>query len=287
MRKVMLTGLLSTAVLLGACSDGEDENTNGDNGNTNNEQEETNDNGDNNASNEEDDLTAEEIMEEVIALYNGLEGLYVEAEGSGDVSFEMPEDEEEIGDAEMDLNTSSKEWNFMQDGMIYNRSEVMIAIGVEEEGGETAEEETTTISFTDIDDPNYAITYEEGDEEAVRYEDEITQDFTFSMMAEPYQDVLDNGSLTLVGEEEINGYQTYNVEAEQDGETMSFWIDQETFFPIKETMKESNEGETVEGSVEAEDTVIDFELNPTFDESAFVAPDDLTVEDGELADTIQ
>ncbi|MFB4213305.1 hypothetical protein ACE1TH_15550 [Shouchella sp. JSM 1781072] len=286
MKKTWLVALCSTTVLLAACTDGEDENTE-ENANGNGETEETTD-----QAAEDDELTAEDILQEAIALYDGLEGLYMETVGEGDIDFSIDEEDiedeidEEANSAELGLEMNIRQWTFVDGDDFYDRSEQEMIMDVETDSDANTEE-TVSYSFTDYDDPAYAIMYDEGDDEAIRIERDL--DFDFSHMAQRYEDLLDNADeLTLVGEEEVNGYQTYHVEAEMDGETMAFYFDQDTYFSVRDEIigGDDDMDTTLDGGFQAEDDVIDYELNPEFDESLFQAPDDMDVTDGEISDTI-
>ncbi|WP_099304076.1 hypothetical protein [Bacillus sp. Marseille-P3800] len=286
MKKTWLVALCSTTVLLAACTDGEDENTE-ENANGNGETEETTD-----QAAEDDELTAEDILQEAIALYDGLEGLYMETVGEGDIDFSIDEEDiedeidEEANSTELGLEMNIRQWTFVDGDDFYDRSEQEMIMDVETDSDANTEE-TVSYSFTDYDDPAYAIMYDEGDDEAIRIERDL--DFDFSHMAQRYEDLLDNADeLTLVGEEEVNGYQTYHVEAEMDGETMAFYFDQDTYFSVRDEIigGDDDMDTTLDGGFQAEDDVIDYELNPEFDESLFQAPDDMDVTDGEISDTI-
>lgn len=285
MKKTWLVALCSTTVLLAACTDGEDENTE-ENANGNGETEETTD-----QAAEDDELTAEDILQEAIALYDGLEGLYIETVGEGDIDFSIDEEDiedeidEEANSAELGLEMNIRQWTFVDGDDFYDRSEQEMIMNVETDS-DASTEERVSYSFTDYDDPAYAIMYDEGDDEAIRIERDL--DFDFSHMAQRYEDLLDNADeLTLVGEEEVNGYQTYHIEAEMDGETMSFYFDQDTYFSVRDEVEGGDDMDTtLDGGFQAEDDVIDYELNPEFDESLFQAPDDMEVTDGEISDTI-
>ncbi|MFS0788197.1 hypothetical protein ABC345_17685 [Shouchella sp. 1P09AA] len=286
MKKTWLVALCSTTVLLAACMDGEDENTD-ENANGNAETEETTD-----QAAEDDELTAEDILQEAIALYDGLEGLYMETVGEGDFDFSIDEEDiedeidEEANSTELGLEMNIRQWTFVDRDDFYDRSEQEMIMNMETDS-EANTEERISYSFTDYDDPAYAIMYDEGDDEAIRVERDL--DFDFSQMAQRYEDLLENADeLTLVGEEEVNGYQTYHVEAEMDGETMAFYFDQDTYFSVRDEIVGGNDDmdTTLDGGFQAEDDVIDYELNPEFDESLFQAPDDMEVTDGDISDTI-
>ncbi|UTR06014.1 hypothetical protein MM326_18345 [Alkalihalobacillus sp. LMS6] len=286
MKKTWLVALCSTTVLLAACTDGEDENTE-ENANGNGETEETTD-----QASEDDELTAEDILQEAIALYDGLEGLYMETVGEGDIDFSIDEEDiedeidEEANSTELGLEMNIRQWTFVDGDDFYDRSEQEMIMNMETDS-DASTEETVSYSFTDYSDPAYAIMYDEGDDEAIRIERDL--DFDFSHMAQRYEDLLDNADeLTLVGEEEVNGYQTYHVEAEMDGETMAFYFDQDTYFSVRDEIigGDDDMDTTLDGGFQAEDDVIDYELNPEFDESLFQAPDDMDVTDGEISDTI-
>ncbi|GAF22765.1 hypothetical protein JCM19047_2534 [Bacillus sp. JCM 19047] len=231
MKKALVVALCSTTALLVACND----NSNGeenDNNTANEETEmtETNDETDETDDTDEDTMTAEDVVNEAIALFGDLESLYVEMEGSGDVDFGSEDMDEELDDAEMDLDMNTREWIFVEGEDMYNRTETEIGVGVENDE-ESSADEMISYGFTDYDDPNYMIMYDEGDTEATRVENAM--DFDFTMLAEEYKDLLDNAELTLVGEEEVNGYQSYHIEAEMDDEVRSYWFDTENFYAVR------------------------------------------------------
>jgi hypothetical protein len=191
---------------------------------------------------------------------------------------------------EGDISTSITEthWNFIQEGELYTRMDMEFSTEGEEDGEAFSDEMPTTYQFSDLDDPSLTITYDEGDEEAIRYEQGIdpTQD-DLSDWASLYENLLEDAELTYVGEEEINGYSTYHIEAERDGQVTEYWFDQETFYEIKmgsETAVE--DAEHAAGDTSSSGAVIEYEVNPEFDESLFQAPEDVEVVDGELEDTL-
>ncbi|MCM2674494.1 hypothetical protein [Alkalicoccobacillus plakortidis] len=282
MKKAVIATLISSVTILGACNSDDSSTESTETDQVNENETTTTDEMDSN-----DELTAEEIVEEAIALYGDLEGLYVLREGSGDLNFEPPE-EDEAGNLDMELEMSTYEWTYVTDGDLYNRTESVMESSGEEEGGESTNAESTSYSFTDIDEPSYLITYNEGDEEAVRIENPTTEEFTFDMIGERYQGLLEEAELTLEGEEEVNGYQAYHITAEVDDGIEEYWFDTETFFEVKGEISMSSESEeqSVDSSVTAGDTVIEYKLNPDFDETLFQVPEDLEVVDGEIGDTI-
>ncbi|MBM7840948.1 hypothetical protein JOC54_004242 [Alkalihalobacillus xiaoxiensis] len=280
MKKALIVALCSTTALLVACND----NSNGEENDTANNNEETEmtetDTDDETDNTDEDDMTAEDVVNEAIALFDDLESLYIEMEGSGDVDFGSEDMDEELDDVEMDLDMNTKEWIFSEGDEMYNRTETEVGVGVESDE-ESGADEVVSYGFTDYDDPNYMIMYDEGDTEATRVENSM--EFDFSTLAHEYEDLLENAELTLVGEEEVNGYQAYHIEAEMDDEVRSYWFDTENFYAVR---LEVEAGQDEEGGFSSQDDVIDYELNPSFDESLFQVPDDIEVVDGDAGDTI-
>lgn len=283
MNKALIAALCSTTIMLAACGDNED---------TDEQNDQTNGEESTEANTEEqaEDMTAEEILTEAIAFYDDLDSLHVEREGSLNQEIDTPEQDEDMNDANVDMMTSDKQWQFQQEDGFYQRTEIGMNMVVDEEGEEEVEDEMpTSYSFTDSEDPAYMITYEEGDNEALRYENPTSDEsLSFDMHGQEYEAILEDAELSLVGEETINGYDTYHIEADQDGEITEYWFDKDTFFEIKRTLDSSSESPDGEFSNEGGgiDTVVDYEVNPDFDASLFQAPDDIEVVDGEIDDTI-
>ncbi|GAF11122.1 hypothetical protein JCM19046_1612 [Bacillus sp. JCM 19046] len=287
MKKILFTSILSSTVLLTACGS-DDANGDADNNDQETPTEESATEENESDTNGENSMTGEDVLNEAIALYDDVTSLYVVREGALDQNISMPDDEE-AGDAEIEMNITETQLQVIQDGDFYQRNEHSITSIVNEEGQDPEEQDMgTTVSFTDADDPNYLISYDEGDTEAIRYEGPDTGDFSFSEYAYPYEQMLENGEVELIGEEEINGYQTYHISVEEDGEVTEFWFDTETFFEIQSTL--NSESESQDGEFQTEgggmNTVVEYELNIEPDMSQFQAPDDIEVVDGEIEDTI-
>ncbi|MEY8752817.1 LolA family protein [Alkalicoccobacillus gibsonii] len=234
----------------------------------------------------DDAPSAKEIVEEAIAFYDGLTSLYMVSEG--EVSVDLDGEQENVPEGDISTSITETHWNFIQEDELYTRMEAEFSTEGEEDGEAFSDEMPTTYQFSDLDDPALTITYDEGDEEAIRYEQGIdpTQD-DLSDWASLYETLLEDAELTYVGEEEINGYSTYHIEAERDGQVTEYWFDQETFYEIKmESETAVEDAEYAAGDTSSSGAVIEFEVNPDFDESLFQAPDDVEVVDGELEDTL-
>lgn len=234
----------------------------------------------------EDAPSAEEIVEEAIAFYDGLTSLYMVSEGEVNVAFDG--EQEDVPEGDISTSITETHWNFIREGELYTRMDLEFSTEGEEDGEAFSDEMPTTYQFSDLDDPALTITYDEGDEEAIRYEQGIdpTQE-DLSDWASLYETLLEDAELTYVGEEEINGYSTYHIEAERDGQVTEYWFDQETFYEIKmESETAVEDAEYAAGDTSSSGAVIEFEVNPDFDESLFQAPDDVEVVDGELEDTL-
>ncbi|KYG34106.1 hypothetical protein [Alkalihalobacillus trypoxylicola] len=288
MKKTMAATLLSIGMFLGACNSEQASNQS----NNNETDIQTEDVGAREEdTNEEENpsegsLTAEEILEEAIALYNDLDGLYVVRGGSGDINLDPPESDE-AGNLDLNLEMNTYEWIYMIDGDYYNRTELVSEVyGEEGENGDM--EERTSYSFTELDNPTYLISYEEGDGVGIRFESPI-EEFSFSMLGERYQSLLNNAELTFIGEEEVNGFHTYHIKSEQNGHVEEYWFDSETFFEVKvtSTFGSSTGVDSVDSLATAEDQVMEYELNPDFDETLFQVPNDLEISDGQLEDTLE
>ncbi|CAM3872571.1 hypothetical protein [Alkalicoccus chagannorensis] len=231
-------------------------------------------------------LNAEEIVEEAIALYDDLDSIYFEIEGEIDQELEA----EDMPDGEIEMTTWERQWDFIEDGDFYNRLELEMRSEGEEEGEDFETEEPRSYTFTDADDPDHQISYEEGDEEAIRYEQPIEGDQEdLSAGAVQYEMLLDEADLTLDGEQEVNGFEAYRIEAETDGAVTTYWFDVETFYEVKRESEEESDAEDLDAEVGAgmgNTVVIEYELNPDFDEELFEAPDDIEVVDGTFEDTL-
>lgn len=234
----------------------------------------------------EESLTAEEIVEEAIAFYDGVTSLYMMSEG--DVSVDLDEDLENVPEGNISTFIKESHWNFIKDGELYTRMDLEFATEGEEDGEAFSDEMPTSYQFSDPNDPSFTITYDEGDDEAIRYEqgvDPAQEDF--SNWASMYENLLENAELTYVGEEEVNGFETYHISSDRDGQKTDYWFDQETFYEIKmESETTVEDAEHAAGDTSSSGAVIEYEVNPDFDESLFQAPDDIEVVDGELEDTL-
>ncbi|QKS72665.1 hypothetical protein FLK61_39315 [Paenalkalicoccus suaedae] len=229
------------------------------------------------------DHDPQEIVENAIALFDDLESLHFTLESEINQQMDM----EGMPEGEINMYITETHWEFIQDGEYYNRLEVEALSEGTEDGEEFTEEEPMNYSFTYLDDPTYQITYDEGDTEAIRFEQPIEQEESvdFSQWAFQLEDILMNAELTYEGTEEINGYDTYHVRAEMDGEVSEHWFDQDTYYEVQ-TVTSSEAGEESPGDQTTISTVTDYELDPDFDESLFEAPEDVEVVDGSFEDTI-
>ncbi|MEK4566851.1 hypothetical protein MKX54_19415 [Alkalihalobacillus sp. FSL R5-0424] len=234
----------------------------------------------------EDAPSAEEILEKAIAFYDGLTSLYMVSEGEISVDFDA--DQENVPEGDVSTSITETHWNFIQDGELFTRMDLEFSTEGEEDGEAFSDEMPTSYQFSDLDDPVFTITYDEGDEEAIRYEQGVdpTQD-DLSDWANLYEGLLEDAELTYVGEEEINGFSTYHIEADRDGQVNEYWFDQETFYEIKmESETAVEDAEHAAGDTSSSGAVIEYEVNPDFDESLFQAPEDVEVVDGEFEDTL-
>ncbi|TSB47441.1 LolA family protein [Alkalicoccobacillus porphyridii] len=233
-----------------------------------------------------DTPSPEDILNEAIAFYDDLTGLYIVVDGESDV--ELDGEQENVPEGSISMSTKETQWNFIEDGALFTRLELESFVDGEEEGEDFAAEQQTNIQFSDLDDPNYTITYDEGDDQAVRFETGASADQEdMTIWASEYQSLLEEAELAYVGEEEINGYLTYQIEATLDGEVTSYWFDQETYFEIKTEHSTVADTENAAGDTDSTIEVVEYEVNPEFDESLFQAPEGVEVVDGELEDTFE
>ncbi|MFD2828924.1 LolA family protein [Corticicoccus populi] len=270
-----------SVLFLTACSD--DSDTESNDTETSSEEEVQEENSEETAENTEP--SAEDVLEEAAAFYDGLDGLYFVTESEIDIAADG--EEENMPEAELTQSITEKQWQFMEEDAYYNRLEVEMMMEGEEDGEAIDNAMPVNYQLTDLNDPDYTISYDEGDSEAIRHESGTNAEEMddLSTGAYPYEQLLENAELTYIGEEDINGFQTYHVEAEQDGETTGYWFDQETFFEVKQESGQ-NDDEASVGAAESDIEIIEYEVNPAFDESLFTAPEDIDVVDGDLEDTI-
>ncbi|TVP83293.1 MAG: hypothetical protein EA344_09875 [Alkalicoccus sp.] len=253
------------ALLLAGCGNDEAENTGNEETNTEENNAEAEENNDESP---EQDEEAVEVLEEAVATLEGMDSVYREA----------------AVDYSDDSSMVEKQSIFIEDGYIYIHSV--------QEGGE-AEEPLHT--FTDVDDPDYSIIYREGDDEAVRYETPAppTEDtLWFRMEAGQYETMLEEADLYYEGEEEINDYSTHALEV--GGETTeNRWFDGENYMQVRldmdEDMEVEIEGENASDEVytDLSEEVLDYEINPEFDESLFEVPDDMELTEGTEEDMVE
>lgn len=291
MKKTLATALAGVLVL-SACG------TDDENGESSNENEEEQEEASGNEENEEQQQeeqqqeeqeeeppSAEEIIDEAIAFYDGLEGLYFVTEG--DMDMDLDEEQENVPEGNITTTIQETQWDFIEDGTYYNRLELDMAMEGEEDGEAFSEDDPTEYQFSDLEDPAYTIAYDEGDEQAIRYEAGAQlEEPDMSSWAGEYEVLRDEAALTFVGEEEINGFQTYHIEADNEGDVSEHWFDQETYYEIKWERHTSADEEHAAGDTASDSEVVEFEANPEFDETLFEAPDDIEVVDGELEDTL-
>ncbi|MDX6154516.1 hypothetical protein [Marinococcus sp. PL1-022] len=201
--------------------------------------------------------------------------------------MDLDEEQENVPEGSFTTTTRETQWDYVRDGAYYNRLELDVTTEGEENGESFSEEEPTSYQFTDPEDPAYTITYDEGDEEAIRYDaGRSDEGYDMSQGAAPYEQLLEEADLTYVGEEEVNGYDTYHIQAEMNDGSSDYWFDQETYYEIKSERETSADEEQAAGDATSNMEVVDFEVNPNFDESLFQTPEDIDVVDGELEDTV-
>ncbi|TDL31210.1 hypothetical protein E2R51_15615 [Jeotgalibacillus sp. S-D1] len=188
--------------------------------------------------------SAEDILGQAASLHEELDSVYFKAERTT-----------ETAEGTVDSSTVEKQWLYEQDENFYRHIEY-------------EEEDRTSYLFTDLEDPNFLIEYAEGDDEAQRYENAFTENADLGHGAHSYEYLLEHAELSLIGEEEVNGYQTYHVQATQEGQTTDYWFDQDTFYEVK-TQYQSFGTETYSTEI------LDYELNPEFDKGLFQAPDEI------------
>ncbi|MDQ0209021.1 hypothetical protein [Alkalicoccobacillus murimartini] len=274
---------ISGAVFLAACSN--EEPMQSETADASEEVEQNDMNQDDTESTDEEPPSPEEIVEQAIAFYDDLHSLYLVAEGENHMDLDA--EQENVPEGNISMFIREEQWNFIEDGKLYTRLEMESYSEGDEDGESFSEEMPNSIQFSDLDDPAFTITYDEGDDEAIRYEPGVDpEQADLTDWASPYENMLENAELTYIGEEEVNGYQTYHIESDLDGEVTEYWFDQETYYEIMMERATSADEEHSAGDLDSSNGVIDFEVNPDFDESLFQAPDDIEVVDGELEDTI-
>lgn len=231
--------------------------------NTENASEDTNE-GQNNEPAEEE--KAADVLEKARAELGDMNSVYRERPFDSD-------------DDDPDVTGTEKEWVFIEDGEVFIHRE-----------REFPEEDTRTHVITDRENPAYAIFYEEGDEEAIRYEPPEAvseEEVWFRQFEELLEGVLQEGEFSYEGEEEINGYQTHEVEMMYI-DISNRWFNEETHFQVRAEIDIDLEGPGVVNTNmeerELTEEVYDYEINPAFDESLFELPEDLEIIEGSYED---
>lgn len=289
MKKTLAAALVGVLALSACGTDDENGDTSNGNDEGQGDQEQTSENENSEEQEqeeqEEEPPNAEEIIDEAIAFYDDLEGLYFVTEG--DMDMDLDEEQENVPEGNITTTIQETQWDFIEDGTYYNRLELDMAMEGEEDGEAFSEDDPTEYQFSDLEDPTYTIVYDEGDEQAIRYEAGAQlEEPDMSSWAGEYEVLRDEAALTFVGEEEINGFQTYHIEADNEGDVSEHWFDQETYYEIKWERHTSADEEHAAGDTASDSEVVEFEANPEFDETLFEAPDDIEVVDGELEDTL-
>ncbi|CAM3872415.1 hypothetical protein [Alkalicoccus chagannorensis] len=256
---------ISAAVLLALAACG-NENTN------------ENDNGTGNDG-VEDLPSAETVVDEAAALYEEIDGFYVERETVHEREEDM-EDMNGVQSAEgmpeggTDLMIEERVWMIEEDGEVWERLEVQDTIYGEEDGEPVEIEGPEAVRFTDQEDPAYQISYNRGEAEASRGEPFAQGDVASE--ADTYDRLLDEADLTLDGEEEINGVDTYRIDVEEEDLVSTYWFDADTFFEVKRESAEE-EGGTGMGGDPGSREVLDYDLDPAWEEDLFEPPEDVEV----------
>lgn len=167
-------------------------------------------------------------------------------------------------DGELTEELYAKEWHFPQEQGSKNRKELTRGDG--------------TTKYI-VSDGETSLSYEEGAEEATRNEViqiEPTNEMTQRLqMLEEYQETHD---IEFVGEEEVNGHNTYHLvletrNEEAINEDMEVWIDQESWFLMKQVQHM--------GDIRLEFEVLELDTNPDEDEELFALdlPEDVVIVD--------
>ncbi|MBB5174299.1 LolA family protein [Texcoconibacillus texcoconensis] len=204
----------------------------------------------------EGEPSKEDILANALSESDELDAFYMET----DMQISMEGEETE--------KMNAKEWHFPEDsGISKDRKEL------------TRNEGTTTYIVSDGD---MSLSYEEGDTEAVQneviqaeMESELNQRL---QMVEDYQDTHD---IELVGEEEVNGRDTYHVlmetsDEEAANEDVEVWIDQENWLLMKQISHMGDLRLTFE--------IIDLDTDPEYDEELFTLdlPEDVEIVDNQV-----
>lgn len=195
------------------------------------------------------------LFSERLCFFDDLDGLYFEVEGQLDVSVDR--DGNVISDGE-NITMLEKHWHYMKDDEYCNRFQIDTIQETEENGESKVEEEPTSYTFTDVDDPEYQFDYNEGDESAIHYEVDRVEEIESIPGAAPHERRLEESVLTYLGEEEVNGYQTYVVQSVDEDMETTHWYDQDTYYEVQsETVISRDDKNNVETISII--TVLDFE----------------------------
>ncbi len=236
------------AVLLAGCGDnnssGEEQNPNEiDNSNTSQ----------NNIMEEE----AEAILEESLEQLEQMENTYRE------IAIDSDADNPDISGVE-------KEWVFIEEDDVFIHREINVS------------GEEKVYLYTDKEDPEYSIYYEEGNSEAVRYESPSKETW-FHQQRELFEGALEEGEIQYVREEEINGFEADVLEIAFHNVSYH-WFDQDSSFEVRSEIDADVEGEgIINSNMEEQDLteeILKYDVNPAFEESLFETPEEIELMEG-------
>ncbi|SDN19669.1 hypothetical protein [Alkalicoccus daliensis] len=259
-----------TALVIGCNSD----DTSEDNSNEDNLNEENNLNVNNNEEislntnaleennqNEDAEEEEEDTEEELEALLHDVI-LAEEERGNYYVHEESVHIFDQEGDAEEEI-AETEFWFFPQeDNVHFQRRESHMEDGPKEFSVVNEEE---TLFYTEDTDTVHVLDISPEDRE------EETHESGEAPFIENYMETHD---AEYLGEEEVNGYTAHNVIFEDESETIEYWFDAETYFPVRVVRNISREDR--EESTEM--NVLEYELGIEEDESLLTL-DDVTADD--------
>ncbi|GAK10218.1 hypothetical protein [Geomicrobium sp. JCM 19038] len=247
--------LLSFLIILVACTDGEEQDT--EIPDESEEAEET----------VEHDEQAVDILNEAISFYDDLSGLYVEREHIIDV--------EDGGRQAFEY-----EWMYAleDDEPQQFRHEVHHFDQLNQEDDEEA---TVQVTFTNLEQDGYIVEYTSDTNEGFTYPNRQARD---TYLAVPmYEHALEHAQLSYGGEEEVGDYNTHHIIVTEDQHRTHYWFDQETFFEVQSQYEYNAENESDDEVQNLNDgrRVVDYTVDPEFDESLFEVPSNVTIEQQE------
>lgn len=116
-----------------------------------------------------------------------------------------------------------------------------------------------------ISDGEEILIYTEGEDTAHIYPSESEDEMEFADEASLMEERINTFDSHFIGEEKINGYNTYHVTLERETESYEYWFEKDTYFTVRQVSTMTT-GETTEIN---ELNVHEFDLDPEYEEALF------------------